>query len=228
MTPLPLKFDAEGLVPVIVQDHLTGEIRMQAFATEEAIRRTMESGKATFWSRSRREIWEKGETSGNAIDVLEVFVDCDADSVVYLSDPSGNSCHTGARSCYFQVLAGRAATALSSPAPAESSAQPLIGRLEDRLESRKKSSETASYTKTLYESGAAGIGAKVVEEGAELAHALAAESDDRVVSEAADVVYHLLVGLRWRGLPWRRVLAELARRTATSGHAEKASRAPTR
>jgi phosphoribosyl-ATP pyrophosphohydrolase/phosphoribosyl-AMP cyclohydrolase len=225
MAPLPLKFDAQGLVSVIVQDHLTGEIRMQAFATEEAIVRTLESGRATFWSRSRSEIWEKGSTSGNTIEVLRILVDCDADSVIYVSDPCGNSCHTGARTCYFQMLRGSAATALT---PAEGLTQPFVGRLEEMLESRKQATGTASYTKSLYDAGAAGIGAKIREEGAELAQSLEAESDDRVVSEAADVVYHLLVGLRWRSISWRRVLVELARRTVKGGHAEKASRVPTR
>jgi len=225
MAALPLKFDAQGLVSVIVQDHLTGEIRMQAFANEEAIRRTLESGRATFWSRSRREIWEKGATSGNTIEVLRVLVDCDGDSVIYVSEPSGSSCHTGARSCYFQVLGGATATTLT---PAEGSALPLLEGLEGVLESRKHASGAASYTKSLYEAGAPAIADKIREEGAELARSLEAESDDRVVSEAADVVYHMLVGLRWRNVPWRRVLVELGRRTSASGHAEKASRAPER
>src|SRR5215469_8976001 len=106
---LPLVFDANGLVPVIVQDRLTGEVRMFAYATNEAIRLTLETGRATFWSRSRGELWEKGRTSGNEIRVAQVLVDCDSDCVVYSSEPRGNSCHTGAQSCFFQSLEGEGA-----------------------------------------------------------------------------------------------------------------------
>jgi phosphoribosyl-AMP cyclohydrolase / phosphoribosyl-ATP pyrophosphohydrolase len=223
MAQLPLTFDTHGLVPVIVQDHLTGEVRMFAFATPEAVRRTRETGRATFWSRSRGELWEKGRTSGNEIRVLRVLVDCDADCVIYSSEPHGNSCHTGAPSCFFQTLEGEAGSEALSQAPAP---QTLLAALESVLEARKSSTEKASYTKSLYDAGAPKIGAKLREEAGEAALALEAENDERVVSEAADVLYHLLVGLRWRAIPLRHVLAELARRAGTSGHEEKASRRP--
>jgi phosphoribosyl-ATP pyrophosphohydrolase/phosphoribosyl-AMP cyclohydrolase len=218
--PLPLKFDDHGLLPVVVQDHLTGEVRMVAYATPEAVQRTIESGRATFWSRSRAELWEKGRTSGNAIDVHRVLVDCDMDCIVYSGEPHGSSCHTGAPSCFFQVLEG------GQLSQASDQPQTLIATLEAVLESRKKSTGAASYTKSLYDAGATAIGAKIREESDELALAIEAESDERVVSEAADTLYHLLVGLRWRSIPFRRVLAELARRLGASGHEEKASRSP--
>lgn len=214
-----LKFDDKGLVPVVVQDHLTGEIRMVAYANEEALRRTAETGRATFFSRSRNALWEKGETSGNAIEVHRVLVDCDADCVVYQGEPLGPSCHTGAASCFFRAIdAGGEIQARGEPP------QTLLATLEAMLESRKNSTGAASYTKSLYDGGAPAIGAKLLEEAGELAAAIAGESDDRVASEAADVVYHLLVGLRWRAIPLRRVLGELARRLGVSGHAEKANR----
>jgi phosphoribosyl-ATP pyrophosphohydrolase/phosphoribosyl-AMP cyclohydrolase len=216
---LPLTFDEHGLVPVVVQDRLTGEIRMFAYATNEALRRTLESGRATFWSRSRGELWEKGRTSGNEIRVSQVLVDCDADCVIYSGEPHGNSCHTGAPTCFFQSFEGGEKLASASERP-----QTVLASLESVLEARKSATEAASYTKSLYDGGAARIGAKVEEEAGELARALSAESDERVVSEAADVLYHLLVGLRWRSIPLRRVLAELARRVGVSGHAEKAAR----
>jgi phosphoribosyl-ATP pyrophosphohydrolase/phosphoribosyl-AMP cyclohydrolase len=218
MSQLPLTFDAKGLVPVVVQDHLTGEIRMVAFATNEAVRSTIRTGRATFWSRSRGELWEKGRMSGNDIRVLRVLVDCDADCVVYSSEPSGNSCHTGAESCFFQALEG------DTLEQANKQPQTLFALLESVLESRKTSTGAASYTKTLYEGGAAAIGAKVREEAEEFGRALETETDERVVSEAADVVYHMLVGLRSRTIPFRRVLAELGRRFGTSGHDEKRAR----
>jgi phosphoribosyl-ATP pyrophosphohydrolase/phosphoribosyl-AMP cyclohydrolase len=216
----PLKLDDHGLLPVVVQDHLTGEVRMVAFANAEAVARTLETGRATFWSRSRGELWEKGKTSGHGIDVHRVLVDCDADSVLYSSEPHGPSCHTGAASCFFQALEG------AHLQPAGDRPQTLLGTLEAVLESRKSSTGRASYTKSLYDAGPAAIGAKIREESAELATALQGESDDRVVSEAADALYHVLVGLRWRAIPLRRVLAELARRLGTSGHEEKARRSP--
>jgi phosphoribosyl-ATP pyrophosphohydrolase/phosphoribosyl-AMP cyclohydrolase len=219
---LPLVFDANGLVPVIVQDRLTGEVRMFAYATHEAIRLTLETGRATFWSRSRGELWEKGRTSGNEIRVAQVLVDCDSDCVIYSGEPHGNSCHTGAPSCFFQALE-REKLASASERP-----QVLLTSLEAVLEARKTSGEAKSYTKSLYDGGAAKIGAKLEEEAGELARAVAAESDERVVSEAADVAYHLLVALRWRSIPLRRVLAELARRFGVSGHEEKASRSKPR
>src|SRR6476661_3379386 len=97
-----MKFDEHGLIPVVAQEQLTGEVRMVAFATEEAVRTTLESGRATFWSRSRGELWEKGSTSGNTLAVTGVLVDCDEDCLVYLVAPSGPTCHTGRASCFFR------------------------------------------------------------------------------------------------------------------------------
>jgi phosphoribosyl-ATP pyrophosphohydrolase/phosphoribosyl-AMP cyclohydrolase len=218
MSELAPRFDSQGLIPVIVQDRLTGEIRMFAFATRAAVRNTLATGRATFWSRSRGELWEKGRTSGNEIQVRRVLVDCDADCLIYSSEPHGPSCHTGAPNCFFQTLDGEAL----GQAPEQP--QTLLADLETVLESRKKATGATSYTKSLYDAGAATIGAKVKEEAAELAQAFERESDERVASEAADVLYHLLVGLRARTIPLRRVLEELARRLGKSGHEEKASR----
>jgi phosphoribosyl-ATP pyrophosphohydrolase/phosphoribosyl-AMP cyclohydrolase len=219
MSKLPLTFDSKGLIPVIVQDHLTGEVRMFAFATNEAVRTTLQSGRATFWSRSRGELWQKGRTSGNEIKVSRVLVDCDGDCIIYSGEPQGNSCHTGAPSCFFQALDGeRLGQASEQP-------QTVLAQLEAVLEARKKSTGASSYTKSLYDAGASAIGAKIVEEAGELARALEAESDERVVSETADVFYHTLVGLRSRSISLASVLAELWRRLGKGGHEEKASRA---
>src|SRR5579863_9216358 len=144
---LPLKFDEHGLLPVVVQDRLTGEIRMVAYATDEAIRRTVETGLATFFSRSRGELWVKGQTSGNAIRVSRVLVDCDADCVVYSGEARGPSCHTGAASCFFRMLDG------TTLAPVKME-QTLVQTLEGVLEARKESSGKTSYTKSLYDRGA--------------------------------------------------------------------------
>ena len=191
---------------------------MFAFATNQAVRATLETGQATFWSRSRGELWQKGRTSGNEIRVNRVLVDCDSDCLVYSGEPHGNSCHTGAANCFFQVLEG-GELKQTSERP-----QTILATLEAVLESRKTSTGEASYTKSLYEKGAPAIGAKIREEAGELAQAIEGESDNRVVSEAADTLYHLLVGLRSRSIPLREVLGELARRLGTGGHEEKAAR----
>ena len=211
-----LAYDAKGLVTVVVQDRLTGEVRMVAHANEEAIRATLASGEGHFWSRSRGALWKKGETSGNVLRVHEVWADCDRDAVVYLVDPAGPSCHTGAPSCFFERALGGA----------EGRALPTLVRLEDALAARASSSAEKSYTKSLLEKGAPKINAKIREEADELARAIEGESDERVVSEAADLLYHTMVGLLHRGVPMRAVLEELARRFGTSGHVEKASRSP--
>jgi phosphoribosyl-ATP pyrophosphohydrolase/phosphoribosyl-AMP cyclohydrolase len=218
MSQLPLTFDEHGRLPVVVQDHLTGEVRMVAFATLEAVRATLQTGRATFWSRSRGELWEKGRTSGNAIQVKRVLVDCDSDCLIYSAEPRGPSCHTGAPSCFFQVLdQGELKQRSEQP-------QTILATIEAILEARKQSTGTKSYTKSLYDGGAPVIGAKLREEAGELAQALASESDERVVNEAADVLYHMMVGLRWRAIPLRDVLAALDARMGTSGHEEKAKR----
>ncbi|MFT3767805.1 MAG: bifunctional phosphoribosyl-AMP cyclohydrolase/phosphoribosyl-ATP diphosphatase HisIE [Minicystis sp.] len=219
-----LSFGEGGLIPAIVQDRLTGQIRMLAYANREALARTLETGRATFFSRSRGEIWEKGATSGNTIHVTAVVADCDADAVLYLSDPAGPTCHTGSPSCFFRRV-GADGTAAESGVNAAA----FLTELEREIEARKASTGAKSYTRYLLDGGAERIGAKIREEAGELAQAIAAESDDRVASEAADVLYHVLVGLSSRGVPLRAVIEKLAARSGQSGHDEKAQRnAPAR
>lgn len=214
-----LSFDASGLIPAIAQDRLTGQIRMVAWMNREALERTLSTSRATFFSRSRQALWEKGETSGHRLVVNAVFADCDEDTLLLLVDPEGPSCHTGRPSCFFRrVDPGGNVTDLSWEA------EPFLGELERVLAERQASSAEQSYTKSLLDAGPPKIAAKLVEEATELGHALGSESDERVTSEAADLVYHLLVGLRLRGIGVRAVLATLAARAGTSGHAEKASR----
>jgi len=213
----PLKTDAAGLVTVVAQDARTGEIRMVAHADEAALQRTMETGEAHFYSRSRGRLWRKGEESGNVLRVEQVWIDCDADAVIYLVVPHGPTCHTGRPSCFFTPLHGEGGA---------SRALPVLVRLEEELERRRGATAAKSYTRSLLDAGPEKIGAKLREEANELAQAIAGESDERVVSEAADVVYHLMVGLLHRGVPLANVESELARRFGVSGHDEKARREP--
>ena len=214
-----LAFDEQGLVAVIAQDAETGEVRMMAFANEAAVEQTLETGFAHFFSRSRQRLWKKGESSGHVMRVRSVWVDCDGDTLMYLVDPDGPSCHTGAETCFFRRL-----DANGRVGDADGTAQPTLLRLEQTLDARRSSDAAKSYTKTLLDAGAEEVDEKVREEAAELGQALRGESEARVASEAGDVIYHLMVGLILRQIPLREVLQELSRRFAQSGHEEKSSR----
>lgn len=215
MSAVAVAWDDCGLVPVVVQDRLTGEVRMVAWANAEALRHTEETRQATFWSRSRGELWVKGATSGHTMAVHEVLVDCDGDTLLYLVDPAGPSCHTGAASCFFRPLRDGESRAARAP---------FLATLGDEINARRQATSAKSYVKSLLEGGAEKIGAKVREEADEFARAVASEGDERVSSEAADLLFHMLVGLESRGLDVRSAVEVLAKRFGTSGHVEKASR----
>ena len=214
-----LKYDEQGLLPVIAQDAETGEIRMVAWANQVAIAKTLETRRAHFFSRSRGELWLKGETSGNTLGVRSIWVDCDGDTLIYMVDPAGPSCHTGAEACFFRRLdpSGELVDGAGQAAP-------TLPRLGRTLEARTASDSGKSYTKSLLDKGATKIDEKLREEAAELGQALIGESDARVASEAGDVMYHLLVGLVLRKVSLRALLEELSGRFGVSGHDEKASR----
>jgi phosphoribosyl-ATP pyrophosphohydrolase/phosphoribosyl-AMP cyclohydrolase len=185
----------------------------------ESLARTLVTGRATFYSRSRQALWEKGESSGNTLTVRSVYADCDGDTLLVLVDPRGPSCHTGRPNCFFRqvgtdgTVEDRAVEAL-----------PFLDELAQVLHERRLSTSEKSYTRSLLDGGAEKIAAKLAEEANELGVALASESDDRVKSEAADLLFHLLVGLELRGVPLRSVIEVLAERSGISGHAEKAAR----
>jgi phosphoribosyl-ATP pyrophosphohydrolase/phosphoribosyl-AMP cyclohydrolase len=182
-----IRFDDAGLVPCIAQDWRTGEVLTLAYMNEDALARTRESGDVWFFSRSRGELWHKGETSGNFLRLRALRYDCDLDAVLALVEPDGPACHTGERSCFHN---GEAEVV----APHE--ALPVLART---IESRRTEAAEASYTAELL-ADPPRIGAKVQEEAEEVARAAAEESDERVADEAADVLYHLAVLLASRGL----------------------------
>jgi phosphoribosyl-ATP pyrophosphohydrolase/phosphoribosyl-AMP cyclohydrolase len=215
-----LKRDDRGLVTVVVQDRLTGLVRMVAHADDAAVAATLETGFGHFFSRSRNKMWKKGEESGHFLHVHEIWADCDADCLVYLVDPEGPSCHTGRQTCFFtRVLPDGSRADVS-----EQEASPTLPRLWRELESRRDAASEKSYTRSLLDKGPAKIAAKIREEGDELARAVEGEAEERVVSEGADVTYHMLVGLLARGRSLRDLELELARRFGISGHDEKAAR----
>jgi phosphoribosyl-AMP cyclohydrolase / phosphoribosyl-ATP pyrophosphohydrolase len=217
-----LKWDRDGLVSVVVQDAWSGEIRMLAHATREAIDATLSTGYAHFFSRSRQRLWCKGESSGHKLTVQSVWVDCDGDALIYLADAAGPSCHTLRETCFFTRLDGPDA-GREDP---KHHAQSALPALWSELVARREASAEKSYTRSLLDAGAQKICAKIEEEAGELSRAIQSEDDTRVVSEAADVMYHMLVGLLARGLTLSDVEKALARRAGVSGLAEKASRKP--
>ena len=202
-----LKWDGEGLIPAVVQETETGEVLMVAWMDREALARTLETGLAHFWSRSRRALWRKGETSGHTQHVDGLYADCDRDTLLVQAHQDGVACHTGARTCFFTRLGGAGAPGASAAGPA------MIEVLERVLQSRKVERPPGSYAAGLFERGEAQICRKIGEEATEVVTAaLGGEGDARLVSEVADLWFHTMVLLASRGVPLRRVFEELARR----------------
>jgi phosphoribosyl-AMP cyclohydrolase / phosphoribosyl-ATP pyrophosphohydrolase len=206
-----VRFDEHGLVPCVMQDWATGEVLTLAYMNDEALRRTLDTGEMHFYSRSRDELWHKGETSGNVQRVRQIRYDCDADALVALVEPAGPACHTGQRSCFYRDLDGGADPAVDAP-PVEGEPVPAAHEatavLERTLRDRRDRRPEGSYTVELLDDPRR-IGAKVREEADEVAVAAADESDERVAEEAADVLYHLQVLLLSRGIPIGTVLEAL-------------------
>jgi phosphoribosyl-AMP cyclohydrolase / phosphoribosyl-ATP pyrophosphohydrolase len=197
-----IRFDSDGLVPCVAQDWRTGEVLTLAYMNAEALRRTRETGELHLFSRSRQELWRKGETSGNTQRVRQLRFDCDGDAIVALVVPAGPACHTGERSCFYRDLEGSAAPGVDAPpAPGEPvpAAHEALAVLERTLVERQRERPDGSYTVELLDDPPR-IGAKLREEADEAARAADSESDGRLAREAADVLYHLLVMLRSRDL----------------------------
>jgi phosphoribosyl-AMP cyclohydrolase / phosphoribosyl-ATP pyrophosphohydrolase len=190
-----IRFDETGLVPCVVQDARTGEVLTLAYMNREALARTRASGETWFWSRSREELWHKGETSGNVQRVKELRWDCDADAILALVEPAGPACHTGERTCFHNGEL--------EPVPGEA-----LAALERTIAQRRAERPPGSYTAELLDDPGR-IGEKMREEADEVARAAGDEPDERVAAEAADVLYHLAVLLASRGLSFTDAFAEL-------------------
>jgi phosphoribosyl-AMP cyclohydrolase / phosphoribosyl-ATP pyrophosphohydrolase len=190
-----IQFDATGLVPCVVQDARTGEVLTLAYMNREALERTRASGETWFWSRSRQELWHKGETSGNVQRVKELRWDCDADAILALVEPAGPACHTGERTCFHNGTL--------EPVPGEA-----LAALERTIAQRRAERPEGSYTAELLADPGL-IGEKIREEADEVARAAGEETDERVAAEAADVLYHLAVLLASRELSFSDAFAEL-------------------
>jgi phosphoribosyl-ATP pyrophosphohydrolase/phosphoribosyl-AMP cyclohydrolase len=211
-----VRFDERGLAPCVLQDSRSGEVLTLAYMNEESLRLTLETSEIHLFSRSRREIWHKGGTSGNIQRLVQLRYDCDGDALVALVEPAGPACHTGERSCFYRDLEGTADPAVDAPpvsdepVPVPSEALPV---LERTLVDRQARRPAGSYTVELLDDPKL-VGSKVKEEAGEVAKAASSESEERVAEEAADVIYHLSVLLLSRGVSMAEVLQVLNGRRA--------------
>jgi phosphoribosyl-ATP pyrophosphohydrolase/phosphoribosyl-AMP cyclohydrolase len=211
-----LKFDAQGLIPAIVQDARTREVLTLAYMNEESLRRTLEEGETWFWSRSRSRLWHKGETSGHMQRVQRVIADCDGDALTVLVEPQGPACHTGARSCFHRkVEGGEQMERRETVEPRELGE--LLQQLYALILSRREERPEGSYTTYLFDAGLDKILKKIGEESAETIIAAKNEEPLMLIAEVSDLIYHLLVLLVERGVWLEDVAAELAGRGAASG-----------
>ena len=192
-----------GLLPAIVQDARNGAVLMLGYMNREALTATRATGRVTFWSRSKDRLWTKGETSGHFLELKQIAADCDGDTLLILAEPTGPACHKGTPTCWGEN-------------PPQSTAQRVafLGRLERVIEQRIATRPSGSYTAKLLAEGTRRIAQKVGEEGLELALAGVAQSDTEIIGEAADLLYHMLLLLKVKGLSLSQVIVELETRHA--------------
>lgn len=203
-----LKFNAHGLIPAVVQNIETKEVLMVAYMNADTLKQTLETGRATFWSRSRKEVWVKGATSGNYMYVKEVRVDCDADCLVLLVNPAGPACHTGNRSCFFRkVEDGKLVKDDTVPERND-----IFEREQAVVIDRKKNPEDGSYTNYLFDKGEDKILKKVGEEAAEVVIAGKNRDKGEISYEVSDLIYHLTVMLVDNDMAWDDIYKEMERR----------------
>jgi phosphoribosyl-ATP pyrophosphohydrolase/phosphoribosyl-AMP cyclohydrolase len=201
-----IRFDERGLIPAIVQDAATREVLTLAYMNRESLARTLETKQTWFWSRSRNELWHKGETSGNTQEVVNLALDCDADAIIVLVKPAGPACHTGAVSCFDT---GAQTQSLGI----------LLDGLYELIQSRERDRPAGSYTTYLFEEGLDKILKKVGEESAETIIAAKNDDDARLTAETADLLYHVVVLLVARGVSLADIAHELTqRRKGQSGN----------
>jgi len=192
----------DGLLPAVIQHAATGAVLMLGYMNREALRETLSRRRVVFFSRSKQRLWEKGETSGHSLELAEIRTDCDRDTLLVTAWPQGPVCHLGTATCFGDeplTVGERLA---------------FLGTLEGVIAQRIAERPEGSYTARLFAQGPKRIAQKVGEEGLEVALAAAAETDDKVIAESADLLFHLLVLLKSRGLPLARVVAELQSRHA--------------
>ena len=215
-TPLTtLQFDEQGLLPCVVQDWLDGTVLMVGFMNQEAWEVTQRSQRVHFWSRSRKQLWKKGETSGHELILKEMFLDCDRDTVLVKAQPIGPTCHTGKRSCFFTPVPSTTEQEVSIPVGTAWGG--IIQRLYETVDHRKHNPSSDSYVSTLMEKGVDRILKKVVEEAGEVLLAGKNGKKDEIIYEMADLWFHSLILLGHFSIPPDAVYQELGKRFGKSG-----------
>lgn len=204
---MDMKLNEQGLIPAIAQNIDTGEILMMGYMSPGALKRTLEGGQVWYYSRSREDLWHKGEVSGNYLNLKEAWVDCDADTILMKVTPDGPTCHTGEPSCFFTPLQGMPESFHSE----DTSAQ-ILEELFSTIQERKRDLPEGSYTAKLIQSGIGRMAQKVIEEAGETALAAAQGDADSLPAEAADLLYHTLVLLAASGVTPNQVWEELRSR----------------
>lgn len=207
MEDMKIKFDDKGLVPAVVQDNVSKKVLMVAYMNEESLKMTLETKKATFFSRSRNELWVKGETSGNYMNVVSVDVDCDEDCLLVSVNPDGPACHTGNDTCFYR----RVEDGKLTDRPNESGAD-ILPRLQAVAEDRRMNPQEGSYTNYLFDKGEDKILKKVGEEAAEVVIAGKNRSKSEIQYEVADLLYHMTVMLVDNDMGWQDIFDELEKR----------------
>lgn len=206
----PLKFDAQGLMPAVVQDWLDGTLLMVGYMNQEALNWTLAKRTVHFWSRSRQQLWEKGETSGHTLHVKSLFLDCDGDTILVKAEPLGPTCHTGARSCFFAPLDGQGL-------PAAEAHGGILDAVFRTIQTRRANPRPGSYTTKLFEGGHDKVLKKVAEEAGEVLLASKGGKRDEIVYEVADLFFHTLMVLGYHEIDLREIYQELGKRFGKSG-----------
>lgn len=207
---LNIKWDAQGLIPAIIQNASTGKVLMLGYMNESSLKQTLSTGLVTFYSRSRQTLWVKGETSGNTLSLVSMELDCDGDALLVKADPAGPTCHTGEESCFYQAL-----TEIATEKKRALQSEHTLAKLMDTVLERKENPQTGSYTNYLIEKGMGKILKKVGEESSEIIIAALSEDDESLIGEVGDLLYHLTVMLAVRGLSWQEILELLDARAAS-------------
>lgn len=213
-----------GLIPAITQDYLTNEVLMLAFMNKEALKLSLQSGYAHYFSRTKNRLWKKGEQSGHTQEIIECYLDCDKDTLLLKVKQEGVACHTGNQTCFFNQISLDTITQKSQNTIDTSKLYGAVDTLYHTLLERKNANPNTSYTASLFHKGENTIAKKIVEEAAELGFAIKDKESKDIIYEAADLLYHSLVGLAYRDLSPDLVKQEIIRRFGLSGIEEKNSR----
>jgi phosphoribosyl-AMP cyclohydrolase / phosphoribosyl-ATP pyrophosphohydrolase len=217
---------SDGLIPAVVQDHQTKEVLMVAYMNLEALQKSLETGETHFWSRSRKKLWRKGESSGHIQKIKGILIDCDQDTLLVEVEQVGVACHTGRPSCFFEELVSSGSQAVA-PAVKENPVAPEVPVFEALYQTileKKRRPSPESYTSALFQGGIDRILKKVGEEAGEFIISAKNGQNKEIIHETADLLYHLFVTLGYYGIPVKAIEEELQQRSSRSGLAEKASR----